>query len=48
MVTSPQASDIITFGLSIIFMRGGLELDLNLVRKVYNRDRTQATALLRT
>mmetsp|Transcript_34301 Transcript_34301/g.90215 ORF Transcript_34301/g.90215 Transcript_34301/m.90215 type:complete len:663 (+) Transcript_34301:61-2049(+) len=27
------ASDIITFGLSIIFMRGGLELDLELVKK---------------
>jgi len=27
------ASDIITFGLTIIFMRGGLELDLELVKK---------------
>jgi len=27
------ASDIITFGLCIIFMRGGLELDLELVKK---------------
>jgi len=27
------ASDIITFGLTIIFMRGGLELDLELIKK---------------
>jgi NhaP-type Na+/H+ or K+/H+ antiporter len=27
------ASDIITFGLTIIFMRGGLEMDLELVKK---------------
>jgi len=27
------ASDIITFGLTIIFLRGGLEIDLNMVRR---------------
>jgi len=27
------ASDIITFGLTIIFLRGGLEIDLNMVRQ---------------
>jgi len=27
------ASDIITFGLTIIFMRGGLELDIDLIKK---------------
>jgi len=32
-LTDQWASDIITFGLTIIFMRGGLEMDLDLVKK---------------